>query len=463
LKPRSTRAVLLGGSIVVLLAVLGAAAWIGYEGSSDEAAELFDARLATSARVLAALLAAQPAGDAAAPIVIAVPAPLEAQPHDQPGPLGHPYETKIAFQVLDGDGRLLMRSAAAPPAPYAPPAPGFSTQRHAGRDWRVFSLPSGGRWVQAAERDDVRGELSGKLALAAVAPLIAGIPLVLVLLALLVRYGLAPLAELARRIERRRADSLEPIALPRNTAEIVPVVEALNGLLERVQAAMARERRFTADAAHELRTPLAALKIHAQNAARAGSDAERQASIARMLAGLQRSVRLVEQMLALSRAAASLTPAPQDVSLRQVVEDALDDVLPTLKERSVKVSVAAEPSVADFTVRGERDKLTCLARNLIDNAARYAPRGSSVRVELAQRDGVASLAVWDQGPGIPPELRERVFESYYRIPGSGADGSGLGLAIVREIARQHGGAVRIAEGAAGRGTCVRVTLPGVPG
>jgi len=317
--------------------------------------------------------------------------------------------------------------------------------------------------VQAAERDDVRGELSGKLALAAVAPLIAGIPLVLVLLALLVRYGLAPLAELARRIERRRADSLEPIALPRNTAEIVPVVEALNGLLERVQAAMARERRFTADAAHELRTPLAALKIHAQNAARAGSDAERQASIARMLAGLQRSVRLVEQMLALSRAAASLTPAPQDVSLRQVVEDALDDVLPTLKERSVKVSVAAEPSVADFTVRGERDKLTCLARNLIDNAARYAPRGSSVRVELAQRDGVASLAVWDQGPGIPPELRERVFESYYRIPGSGADGSGLGLAIVREIARQHGGAVRIAEGAAGRGTCVRVTLPGVPG
>jgi two-component system sensor histidine kinase QseC len=462
LKPRSTRAVLLGGSIAVLLAVLGAAASLGYDAGEDEAGELFDARLATSARVLAALAAPQAPGDARQPIVVSFPAPLEAAPHDEAGPLGHHYETKIAFQVLDAEGRVLMRSASAPEAPYAPLAAGFSTQRYAGRGWRVFSLRAGERWVQAAERDDVRGELSAKLALAAITPLIAGIPLLLVLIGLLVGYGLAPLAELARRIAGRQPSSLVPIALARTTAEITPVVQALNGLLERVQAAIARERRFTADAAHELRTPLAALKVHAQNAARATSEAERAASLERMLAGLERSIRLVEQMLALSRAASARGAAAQPVSLRQALEDAFDDVLPAFRERDIRVSVAADPPAADFALPGDRDRLTCLARNLLDNAARYAPAGSSIRVELASRGEVTTLAVSDQGPGIPRELRERIFESYYRIPGSPGAGSGLGLAIVREIAAQHGASVEVGDGEGGRGTRVTVTFPAPP-
>jgi len=443
--------VLLGGSIAVLLAVLGAAAWIGFEGSQDEADELFDARLATSARVLATLVATQPRPAGSAPIVVSFPGPLEEQAHDEASPLGHHYETKIAFQVLDPQGRLLMRSASAPATAYAPLAAGFSTQR----DWRVFSLRSGEYWVQAAERDDVRGELSEKLALAAVAPLIVGIPLLLLLLTLLMEYGLAPLADLAKRIARREPDSLAPVALARSTAEIEPVLKELNGLLERVQAALARERRFTADAAHELRTPLAALKIHAQNAARATSAAERGASLERMLAGLERAIRLVEQMLSLSRAAAR-APSSEPVSLQQSLEDALEDVLPALRERGIKVSVSSD---GDAVVRGERDKLACLARNLLDNAARYAPPGSTVRVEISQRDGVARLSVGDQGPGIAPELRERVFESYYRIPGAAGEGSGLGLAIVREIAAQHGAGIEVAQGDGGRGARFTVTFP----
>jgi two-component system, OmpR family, sensor histidine kinase QseC len=456
LKPRSIRAVLLGGSIAVLLAVLGAAAWIGFAGSQDEADELFDARLATSARVLAALYATQPPPAAAeAPIVIFFPSPLEAARHDEAGPLGHYYETKIAFQVLDAGGRLLMRSASAPDAAYAPLAAGFSTQKN----WRVFTLRSGDVWVQAAERDDVREELSGKLALAAVAPLIAGIPLLLLLIALLLRYGLAPLAELARRIRRREPGSLSPIALSRSTAEIQPVLDELNALLERVQSAIARERRFTADAAHELRTPLAALKVHAQNAARATSEAERRASLERMLTGLERAIRLAEQMLALSRAAAR-APAAEPVSLRQAVEDALDDLLPALRERGIKVSVAADPPESEPLVQGERDKLATLARNLLDNAARYSPAGSTVRVEIANSNHATRLSVSDEGPGIPRELRERVFESYYRIPGAAGEGSGLGLAIVREIAAQHGATVRVEDGDVDRGTRIVVSFPG---
>jgi two-component system, OmpR family, sensor histidine kinase QseC len=455
LKPRSIRAVLLGGSIAVLLVVLGAAAWIGFEGSQDEAAELFDARLATSARVLTALIATQPPpAPGAAPIVVSFPAPLEGTPHDQAGPFGHPYETKIAFQVLDPQGRLLMRSASAPEAAYAPLDPGFSTQKN----WRVFTLRSGELWVQAAERDDVRDELAGKLALAAVAPLIAGIPLLLALIALLLGYGLAPLAELARRIARREPGSLAPIRLARSTAEIQPVLDELNALLERVQSAIARERRFTADAAHELRTPLAALKIHAQNAVRAASEAERRASLERMMAGLERAIRLAEQMLAFSRAAAR-APAAEPVSLRQAVEDALDDVLPTLKERGIKVSVAADAPDSEPLVKGERDKLATLVRNLLDNAARYSPPGSTVHVQIANSGGTTRLSVSDEGTGIPPELRERVFESYYRVPGAPGEGSGLGLAIVREIAAQHGATVELTGGDGGRGTRVLVRFP----
>jgi two-component system sensor histidine kinase QseC len=455
LKPRSTRAVLLGGSIAVLIAVLGAAAWIGYDASEDEADELFDARLATSARVLAALYSTQPPRLASGtPIIVAFPAPLEGAPHDEAGPLGHYYETKIAFQVIDAQGRLVMRSASAPETPYAPLAPGFSTQKN----WRVFTLRSGEVWVQAAERDDVRGELAGKLALAAVAPLVAGIPLVLLLLTLLIRYGLAPLADLAKRIARREPGSLAPIRLARSTAEIQPVLDELNALLERVQSAIARERRFTADAAHELRTPLAALKIHAQNAVRATSEAERRASLERMMAGLERAIRLAEQMLAFSRAAAR-APAAEPVSLRQAVEDALENLLPTLKERGIKVSVAGAAPESEPLVQGERDKLATLARNLLENAARYSPPGATVRVEILNHDGAARLSVSDNGPGIPPELRERVFESYYRIPGATGEGSGLGLAIVREIATQHGATVELTEGDGGRGTRVVVRFP----
>ena len=450
MKPRSIQSVLLGGTVLVLLVVLGAAAWLGFEAGEEEAWELFDARLATSARVLAVLAAAEaPSAAGKGPIVVALAAPLEAETHDQPSPLGHYYETKIAFQVLDAQGRMLMRSASAPDAPYAPLVPGFSTQRA----WRVFSLRSGEHWIQAAERDDVRAEMSWKIALAAMTPLIAGIPLSLLLLALLVRYGLRPLGELARRIARRQPGTLTPIELPRTPREVVPVVEALNGLLE-------RERRFTADAAHELRTPLAALKIHAQNAARAAGADERRASLQRVLAGVERTVRLAEQMLAYSRATAARGELPSArVSLRRVVDGALEDVMPREKARALKFSLESDPPLADFPVRGDVDKLTSLVRNLLENAARHAPQGSTLRVELRGRGPVTELAVFDEGPGIPPELRERVFESYYRIPGSPGEGSGLGLAIVREIAAQHGATVRFGEGNAGRGTSVIVTFP----
>ena len=430
----SIQAVLLGGTIAVLVAVLGGAAWVAYEAGQDEAEELFDARLATSARVLEAMVARQlETATVAAPIVIALPEPLERLDDDEPSPLGHYYETKIAFQVRDEGGRLLARSASAPETPLAPLAAGFSTQAA----WRVFSLRSGRVWLQAAESDDARDEMSGKLAWAAILPLLAGIPVVLLLLSLLIRYGLAPLSQLAARIAAREPGSVTPLRLSRTPAEVAPVLEALNGLLARVQAALERERRFTADAAHELRTPLAALQVHAQNAARAGSEAERRESLERMLAGLQRTTRLAAQMLALSRASAPRA-AFASLSLGKLVREAAGQLgLP------VKLQ-------GDFAVSGDRDQLLSLVTNLLDNALRHG--GGKVGVEL----GETTLAVLDEGPGIPEAERERVFESYYRVPGAAGAGSGLGLAIVSEIAAQHGARVEIGAGPGGRGTRVNV-------
>ena len=447
----SIRALLLAGSSAALLAVLGAAAWLSFDGSEEEAQELFDARLATSARVLEALVARQvEKATVPAPIVIELPGPLEAEGHDQPSPLGHYYETKIAFQVRDAGGRLLVRSASAPEAPFAPAAAGFSTQTLGQHQWRVFSLRSGEVWIQAAERDDVRAELSEKLAFAAAAPLIAGIPLLLLLLSLLVRYGLAPLSGLARQVAARQPGSVAPLGLARTPAEVAPLIDALNGLLGRVRDALERERRFTADAAHELRTPLAALKVHAQNAARAASAEERAASLENMLLGLERTVRLAEQMLAYSRAAAPGDAARLErVPLAELAREAAQAVQPRAEERRCTLELALE---AEAAVQGERQKLLSLATNLIDNAVRYGPAGGRVRVELRREGGGgAVLAVTDEGPGIAPELRERVFESYYRIPGSGGEGSGLGLAIVKEIAQAHGARLAVEDGPGGRG------------
>ncbi len=455
---RSILALLLSGTVAALLAVLGAAAWLSFAGSEEEAQELFDARLATSARVLEALVARQvEKATVASPIVIALPGPLESESHDTPGPLGHYYETKIAFQVRDGTGRLLARSASAPEAPFAPLAAGFATRFFAGEDWRVFTLRSGDAWVQVAEKDEVRGELAQKLAYAAAAPLLAGIPLLLALLGLLIRYGLAPLSNLARQVAARQPGSVAPLELARTPAEIAPLVEALNGLLARVRDALERERRFTADAAHELRTPLAALKVHAQNAARAASPAEREASLARMLQGLERTVSLAEQMLAYSRAAAPGEAARRErVALKALALEAVESVQARAQERRCTIEVTAD---ADLAVNGERQKLLSLVTNLLDNALHYGPQDGRVRLELRREGAAAVLAVSDQGPGIPAQLRERVFESYYRIPGSAGAGSGLGLAIVREIAEAHGARVAITEGAAGQGTRVEVRFP----
>jgi two-component system sensor histidine kinase QseC len=458
---RSIHATLLWGAVPLLGVVLSIVAVLAYFAGEHEAEEVFDARLATSARVLDALLAREPVPTGAEPLVISLPWPADEIREDTPTRLGHFYETKIAFQVLGEGSRVLMRSASAPGHPFAPLVPGFSDQDIDKDTWRVFALQSGGRWIEVAERLDIRGELCTMLALTSVTPLLFGIPALLLLLSLLIRYGLSPLSELAHRIERRDPASLEPVTLSYTPAEIAPVVRALNGLFGRVHDALARERRFTAAAAHELRTPLAALKLHAENAARATAETDRQASLARMGAALRRTLRLVEQMLAFSRASAAPEDVPASlVSLRSVVLGVLDEGSARMAHRGNRLELSLAPEKDDFMVRGDHDKLASLVANLLENAIRYGPERGRIGMELTcNEDGAVTLAVVDEGPGIDPRYRDRVFESYFRINETADEGTGLGLAIVSEIAKQHGATVTVADGDGGKGTRMVVRFP----
>ncbi len=482
----SIRALLLAGSALILLCVIGTTAVLAVMAGQDEADELFDARLATSARVLESLLAQQVEhATINAPLVMALPAPLADMAHEhdaelagKPGyallwilqewlfghhdvetPLGHEYETHIAYQVWrdDFDGAsfsLLARSSSAPEKPFAPMKAGFSDHDLEDGMWRVFVLRAGEVWIQVGERTDARAELTAKLGWATGAPLLVGLVVVLLLNALLIGYGLAPLSEMAERIAARRPQDDQPLTLSRVPREMAPVLSALNALFERVRSTLERERRFIDSAAHELRTPLAALRIHAQNARRADDAAQRDKSLDSLLEGVGRTVHLAEQMLAHSRAGRATHDAP--ISLRDVVSDAVAQRLPACE--SSGHLLAFESCGDPLIMRADPTGLSSMAGNLIDNAQCYAPPGTTITVRLARDGDVARLAVIDAGPGIPPELRERVFEPYFRIPGSAGSGTGLGLVIVREVVERLGGDIELRD-ADGGGMHIDLRLP----
>jgi two-component system sensor histidine kinase QseC len=460
----SIRLLLLAGTTLILLAVMGASALLSFRSAQKEAEELFDARLATSARVIESLIARSlETATIEAPLVMALPEPLQDDGghRDRPTALGHYYETHIAYQVwrvVDGaPPSLLARSSSAPQEPISALEPGFSERMIDGRLWRVFALASGPVWILAGERDDARAELTEELGLAVTAPMLLGLLLVLSASAGLIGYGLAPLSELAQRIRDRAPQAFGGIELSRVPAEIEPVVAALNGLLGRVRDTLDRERRFVDAAAHELRTPLAALRLHAQNLQRARDEAERAVSMARVLEGVERTAHLAEQMLALSRAGRPGADH-EAVPLREVVADAVRQREAAAQAGGHRIELLlCEDSC---TRSADASALSSMAGNLIDNALRYSPRGSPVVVALERRGTQAVLTVSDHGAGIPDALRERVFEPYYRVPGAAGNGSGLGLSIVREVVDRLGGSITIGEPPdGGKGTRVEVSLP----
>lgn len=363
----------------------------------------------------------------------------------------------FVIQIWDGRGMRLYLSH---PHSVLPDLAqfGYTTVRTSDGTWRVFSVPLLDRVIQVAQPMRVRSGMAAKAALATLTPLVVILPLVGVLIWYLVSRGLRPLDRLARGVSARRPDALAPLSNEGVPQEAQPLVEALNGLLGRLDHALAAQRAFIADAAHELRTPLTALQLQLQLTERASDEQQRLAALADLRGGLERTIHLVGQLLALAReepdAAAERKLAP--IALAQRVRDSLGDYAALADARNIDLGATTLDD--DALVQCEPQALRTLIANLVDNAIRYTPTGGRVDLSVSRSDGFAWLEVADSGPGIPADERERVLDRFYRQPGQSQTGSGLGLAIVKAIVARHDGRLKLDESELG-GLRVRVGLP----
>ncbi|WP_414041421.1 ATP-binding protein [Acidithiobacillus sp. M4-SHS-6] len=317
---------------------------------------------------------------------------------------------------------------------------GFHTVTVHGQDWRIFVRRQGPDLALAvAQSTDVRSDAAFASARWTFLPLLFLVPLLMLFSRMIVRRSLAPIQNLAQALDRQNPDRPEPLSMEEVPTEIAPFIQAINRLLERIRMLLEQERRFIADAAHELRTPLTALSLQVQNLGRAGSLLEYQQRLQPLQKGLERFAHLLEQLLGLARQQAA-SPGSEAVNLLGIARQVLEDLYPLADRKKIDFGLDAPHPI---WVQGSPAALYSLLRNVVDNALRYSPEHSEVTVSVRSEGGDALLEVLDSGPGIPRAESERIWEPFYRIPGTEEAGSGLGLSIVRTIADQLGGQVSL--------------------
>lgn len=433
-------ALLLGGVTIAWLGTLV----FSYLDAHHEVDELFDAQLAQAAQTLLAL-----AGDE------------EGEHIEDLGAAGHKYQRQLRFQLWNADGRLLLRSQNAPAGPLTK-VRGFSETEDANDGhWRHYS-----QWnneqnlqIQVSENHRIRDELISQIAWRLLFPALLGLPLIGFWVWLATRHGLSSLDDIASDIAQRDPQQLEPVTPKAAPVEIRPLLQALNGLLGRVDHALESERRFTADAAHELRTPLAALQAQLQVAQRARNPMERNQSLDQLQAGLHRAAHLVDQMLQLARLdPENGLPDVAAISLPAIIEDVCAELGNAILTRNIDFEFFAD---APALVPGKAEWLRVLVRNLVDNALRYTPDGGKIQITLTQSPADVRLSISDNGPGIPEAEREAVCQRFHRLENSGQPGSGLGLAIVARIAELHAAELSFTDSPYGTGLSVSLRFPTV--
>lgn len=404
-------------------------AWFSYTKAQHEAEELMDGSLAQTARLLLAITYDNEDDLAElAPRLATVRGAADI------------YEPPLEFQIGHGDGNILARSPDAPDFPILGVIGYNDIIRHQ-EAWRVLNAVSAdGRYrVQVAQAIGLRDRAALEVATQTVLPLLLITPVLVLLIYYSITRALRPLEQLAREVASRTPDSLAPLSTSRVPTETRPLVLALNHLFRRVGRTLDNERRFTADAAHELRTPLAALKVQTQVARMSGDSPMREHALQQIEAGVDRAGRLVEQLLRLARLdPLSCPPHNQTVDLGQLIEG-------VVAACHAADSVACPAADAPCRVQGDDDLLQIAVRNLVDNALRYSPPDSPVRITIAHRsDGGYDLTVSDNGPGVPEALLARLGERFFRAEPGKTEGNGLGLAIVARIAELHGARLHLA-------------------
>ena len=364
------------------------------------------------------------------------------------------------FQIWSADGKLLYHTANSSSLSLKDTQIGFSDILINNNDWRAYAgeNPKTHTKIIVAEIYNLRYQLTDLITRNNAYILLLTFPIFAILIWIIVGLALRSVTRVTNEISSRASTYLEPVDASDVPIEIKPLVEELNQLFLRLKLAFERNKRFSADAAHELRTPLAALKTHAQVALKADNEIEKQTALLKVVQGVDRSSHVVTQLLTLSR----LTQEKDmhdihPVDLHKLATEILAYLVPVALEKSIDIELAPPP--ADAMVLANDTTLGILIRNVVDNAIRYTAEKGAVKVAIINQDNQVILRVTDTGPGIPVELRERVFERFFRIIGTTATGSGLGLAIVSQIAKLYQATVTLSTPVSGIGLQFDVTFP----
>jgi len=412
--------VLVLGLVISVWLATAALTWVDVRQELDE---LLDSHLAQAA----ALLLVQRAHD------------IDEDDHGVDAPILHRYVPKVMFQVFH-EGRLMLRSANAPEKAMINPGlqfkKGFTTVQIGGEAWRVFATFGHEADIQVyvAEQTSARSSILWAILRSTMWPMLIALPLLALAAWWAVQRGVAPIRRLGRAVADRQTEALHPVAIEGITSEMLPLVEALNSLFSRIGNLLESERRFTADAAHELRTPIAAIRAQAQVALGEADDDLRRQALRNTLEGCDRATRLVEQLMTLSRLEAHAEPALAAVDLTALARQTVGELALKALGKEQSLEFDAADAVA---IPGNETLLAVLVRNLVDNAVRYSPPSVRVRVRVEQQAGRAVLTIEDGGPGLDEAERIKLGERFFRMPGSAESGSGLGWSIVRRIAAVH--------------------------
>ena len=335
---------------------------------------------------------------------------------------------------------------------------GFSNVNENNTTYRVFSIQTPTQTLQVAQDMAVRRNMAGNMALRTVGPIAIMMPILMLVVWWVISNSLEPVARVRKQVAARQADDLSPVSDAGLPDEVLPLVQELNLLFGRVKTAFDAQQHFVADAAHELRTPLAALKLQALSLERADSSEARSVAIGRLTAGIERATRLVEQLLILARQEASEVSGAKaaPVALADLARRTVADMAAAAQGKGIDLGLQRAD---DVVVTGQADALMILMRNLVDNAVKYTPAGGTVDMEVCSDGDGPLLSVHDSGPGIPADERERVFDRFYRVAGSEANGSGLGLAIIKAIAERHGATLTLGQSERLGGLLVQIRFP----
>ncbi|CAM3700621.1 Sensor protein QseC [Vibrio aerogenes CECT 7868] len=441
IKKRVTFSVIVMSSLFILISLL-----FSYQTSHHEILEVYDARLGQTAKLF----------------LLRMPAPeqhmsdieskkrlekwmrdIQISSHSESDETayGHPYEQNLVIQFYH-HGRLLWSSHPDfHEIEHDPSFSGFGYVDIAGEEWRYFELPMSehqkNEYIIVAERQSVRDEMMNELALSTLIPQLALIPCLAFLMFFLIERNFAPVTELKKAIGKRSVSKLDKIVVSRPTDELSALVNALNRLLSELERAWKREKRFTRMAAHELKTPLAILRLNAENALICDKEEDLKSDLKNILQGIERSDRLIQQLLTLARVENLHEIALKDVDLKKLMQRVMGELAPLALKNQQEMSFRGD----DCIIRGDESLLGILLSNLVDNAIRYSGQGSQIMARIEDDPEQVRIFIADTGQDVSPEAREKLFDSFYRSNREKGDGAGLGLSITRDIVRLHQGSV----------------------